>query len=482
MVDSPVNSGDVLAGKYRVERVLGEGGIGIVVAAHHLVLDQLVALKFLRTTTAGVPQALERFHREARAAAKLKSEHVARVLDVGTLEQGQPYIVMEYLDGEDLSTLTRHRPLPIPEAVAYVLQACEAMAEAHAAGIVHRDLKPANLFRTRAPDGSPHIKVLDFGIAKVQGPTSSPGAPPGLTHTSALMGSPLYMSPEQLESARDVDARADVWALGAILYELITARPPFLEETLPQLCVSILQKEPEAPSVHQAHVPEALDAVILKCLTKQRDGRFASVSELASALQPFAPAHALDSIRRILSTSRPGSSTDPGALALARSAEEEEAVAPTARGPSFSDGLAPTLPMNELAGTGPSEPRAWETGGGSRGSSSEAHGQAKTSRAPMWIGALVILSLGAAVLGVVVVTRKPSAPASPSASALGTETLPPLGSEVLPVQRSTEVPVEPPASSVAAPTSSEPTKKPILNRPLAPPKPKSGGVLSNDRE
>jgi eukaryotic-like serine/threonine-protein kinase len=487
MVDSPVNPGDVLAGKYRVERVLGEGGIGVVVAAYHLVLDQMVALKFLRTSTIGVPQALERFHREARAAARLKSEHVARVIDVGTLDQGMPYIVMEYLDGEDLSMVTRQRPLPIPEAVAYVLQACEAMAEAHAAGIVHRDLKPANLFRTRAPDGSPHIKVLDFGIAKVAPHTTGVNAgvpvPAGLTHTSALMGSPLYMSPEQLESARDVDSRADVWALGAILFELITGRPPFLEDTLPQLCVTILQKEPLPPSHYADHVPEALDAVLLKCLSKRRDGRYSSVSELASALEPFAPAHALDSIRRILSTSRPGSSTNPNALALARSTEDE-AVAPTARGPSFSDGLAPTLPM-DLANTGPTEPRAWATPGGSPGGSTDpAYRPPTASRAPLVIGALLLFLIGAVVVTVVFVGRKRGAePVAGSASAETVATTAPTVTESvgLPAERTTVAPIEPPVDSVVVPESSAPRVVPKKGQ--NPKVPKTGtGVISSDRE
>ncbi len=478
-MDAPVKPGDLLAGKYRVERVLGEGGIGIVVAAQHLALDQLVALKFIRTATLGTPQVFERFHREARAAAKLKSDHVARVIDVGTLEgSGVPYIVMEYLEGEDLSMVTQSRPLPIPEAVAYVLQACEAMAEAHAAGIVHRDLKPANLFRTRAPDGSAHIKVLDFGIAKMTAPTT--GADAGLTHTSALMGSPLYMSPEQLESARDVDERADLWALGAILFELITGRPPFVEDSLPRLCVSILEHDVLAPSQFAPHVPPQLDAVILRCLRKNRDERFSNVSELASALQPFAPAHALDSIRRILSTSRP-ESTQPG-TPIDRS-REEDAEAPTARGPSHP-GLAPTLSMPDLAGTGPSEPRAWSRAeaSGPPGERSPTHSPTK-SRANVWLGAVVLLALSGIALGAFLVSRHGEAVAVPSASAA----LP-----AAPPSAPASSPSPPPATTsalLAEPTppvaSSTPTRVPT--QPLRPPpstkKPGSKtGILSNDRE
>src|SRR5687768_2291671 len=200
-----VREGDILVGKYRVERVLGLGGMGVVVAAQHLGLDQRVAIKFLFPEAFSHPEALLRFDREARAAAKIKSEHVARVTDVGTLENGAPYMVMEYLEGEDLAEyLRREGALRVEEAVQLVLQACEAIDEAHKLGIVHRDLKPANLFCIQKADGSRTIKVLDFGISKL---THSVPATRGMAMTgaSAMMGSPLYMSPEQMRSPRTVD-------------------------------------------------------------------------------------------------------------------------------------------------------------------------------------------------------------------------------------------------------------------------------------
>jgi serine/threonine-protein kinase len=237
---TPVQEGEVLAGKYRVERVLGVGGMGVVVAALHIGLDERVAIKFLLPEALGNPEAVARFAREARAAVKIKSLHVARVSDVGVLETGAPYMVMEFLQGQDLSQRVRdHGPLSIQEAVDFILQACEAIAEAHALGMVHRDLKPANLFLTRMADGSPCVKVLDFGISKVTSPSSS-GQDFGMTKTQAVMGSPLYMSPEQMASSRDVDGRTDIWALGTILYELLTGRVPFLGDTMPQLCAMIL--------------------------------------------------------------------------------------------------------------------------------------------------------------------------------------------------------------------------------------------------
>src|SRR3954463_12881127 len=199
-----VRAGDILAGKYRIDRVLGVGGMGVVVAAHHMQLDERVAVKFLLPRALKNPEAVTRFIREARAAVKIKSEHVARVTDVGRLENGAPYIVMEYLEGLDLGAWLQQRgPLPVSQAVEFLLQACEAIAEAHALGIVHRDLKPANLFVIRRPDGGLSVKVLDFGIAKRIG--AARGA--NITSTAAVMGSPLYMSPEQLNSSKDADAR-----------------------------------------------------------------------------------------------------------------------------------------------------------------------------------------------------------------------------------------------------------------------------------
>jgi serine/threonine-protein kinase len=213
-VVTAVRVGDVLSGKYRVERVLGTGGMGVVVAAHHLQLDERVAIKFLLPEGLKNAEALARFEREARAAVKIKNEHVARTIDVGKLENGAPYIVMEFLEGSDLASLLRARgALAIDETVEYVLQASEAIAEAHALGIIHRDLKLENLFVVRRADGLMSVKVLDFGISKVTGMAGS-GRDVGMTRTSTIMGSPLYMSPEQLHSTRDVDTRTDIWANG----------------------------------------------------------------------------------------------------------------------------------------------------------------------------------------------------------------------------------------------------------------------------
>jgi serine/threonine-protein kinase len=296
---TPVQEGQVLAGKYRIERILGVGGMGVVVSALHLQLDERVALKFLLPEALTNPEAVARFAREARAAVKIKSVHVARVSDVGTLETGAPYMVMEFLQGQDLSAVIRDRgALPYADAVDLVLQACEALSEAHALGIVHRDLKPANLFLITAADGSPCIKVLDFGISKIISADSS-GHDYGMTKTHAIIGSPLYMSPEQMQSSRDVDGRSDIWAVGIILFELLAARPPFLADTMPQLCAAILQGAAPSPRQYRPDLPPGLEAAILRCLEKDRTLRFANVGELAAALAPFGTSNARRSAERV---------------------------------------------------------------------------------------------------------------------------------------------------------------------------------------
>jgi serine/threonine protein kinase len=292
-----VREGDILAGKYRIERVLGQGAMGVVVAAHHLELDARVAIKFLLPSTLGLPKVVARFAREARAAVKIKSEHVARVIDVGKLENGAPYIVMEYLEGEDLGAWVQTRGrLPVAQAVLFVLQACEAVAAAHAIGIVHRDLKPSNLFVIRLADGSLSVKVLDFGISKLasRNPTDA-----SITSAAALLGTPLYMPPEQMRSARDVDARSDIWALGALLHHLLAGEPPFSGSSLTEVMASVLDGEPRSLRASLPDAPAELEAVIAKCLQKRRGQRYANVGALAKALLPFAPARGRLSVERI---------------------------------------------------------------------------------------------------------------------------------------------------------------------------------------
>jgi eukaryotic-like serine/threonine-protein kinase len=289
--------GAVVAGKYRVERVLGEGGMGVVVAATHLGLDQRVAIKFLLPAAMRHKEAVERFQREARVAAKVTSEHVARVQDVGVLDGGEPFIVMEHLEGSDLRELIKGGPLPVADACEIALQACEALALVHAAGIVHRDLKPSNLFVTRRSDGSPCVKLLDFGISKFSFHDRSE-TDQALTATAAIMGSPSYMSPEQLKSSKEVDGRTDVWSLGAVLYEAVTGRPAFRGETVPQVCAMIASDDPPPPSSVRPEIPLLLDQIILDCLVKKPEQR-ARLVELARGLIALAPDRARVSLERM---------------------------------------------------------------------------------------------------------------------------------------------------------------------------------------
>jgi serine/threonine-protein kinase len=282
----PPEVGDRIAGKYLVERRLGSGGMGVVIAARHIELGQRVAIKILHRRGEAVTA---RFLREARICARLASDHIPRVFDVGRLDNGAPYIVMEYLVGEDLGRLVARGPLVKADAVGYLLDACAALSAAHAAGIVHRDLKPANLFLTTRSDGRPVAKVLDFGISKSSAAEEEVAPLEGaLTSTGTMLGSPLYMSPEQIRARKDVDARTDIWALGVILYELLTGRQPFRAPTLAAAAVAIAVEAPTPPSRLQAELPPALDAVILRCLEKEPRARFQSVDALAKALRPFA--------------------------------------------------------------------------------------------------------------------------------------------------------------------------------------------------
>ncbi len=307
-MSSPVNVGDILAGKYQVERVIGVGGMGVVVSARHLTLGEPVAIKFLLPTALAREDVVVRFLREAKAAARLRSEHVARVHDVGKLETGAPFLVMEYLDGSDLGVVLREKgPMGVEDAVNYVIQACEALAEAHSAGIIHRDLKPSNLFLIKRIDGSSTIKLIDFGISKVQLPGAA-GAEGEMTATQVMMGSPLYMAPEQMASARDVDGRADIWSLGIILHTLLAGSPPFRATNALQVYELIVQGAPPIRKT-RPEVPAGVEAAILKCLQKDRRQRFGNVGELADAIAEFGPPQAKFAVERIkrIVASRPQS-------------------------------------------------------------------------------------------------------------------------------------------------------------------------------
>ncbi|HTL34809.1 MAG TPA: serine/threonine-protein kinase [Kofleriaceae bacterium] len=304
-----MNAGDILLGKYRVEEIIGVGGMGRVIKANHLYLQQPVAIKILLAQMAESQSTVARFLREAQATVRLRSEHIARVMDVGTMPDGTPFIVMEYLEGHDLNQILRHHGPQMAQAVVdLILQACEGMAEAHAMGIVHRDIKPSNFFITRRPDGSNLLKILDFGISKTPAEISE------LTGTQTVIGTPTYMAPEQMVSARSTDPRSDIWSLGVVMYQLLAGRPPFEAETYAQLVLKV-GNEPPAP-LH-VQLPPGLQQILFRCLEKKPENRIQTVGELARMLAPYAsdPLSAQQSAERayrILNASRSG----PSAFAL----------------------------------------------------------------------------------------------------------------------------------------------------------------------
>lgn len=465
--------GTLLAGKYRVERTLGIGGMGVVVEATHEVLHEKVAVKFLLSELASNPQLTARFLREAQAAVRIKSPHVARVIDVGTLESGSPYMVMEYLEGRDLGAiLASEGPLTPRAAATFVLQACEAIASAHQAGVVHRDLKPPNLFVTSAADGSPTLKVLDFGISKLtEGGTSG-----SLTQTQVAMGSPFYMSPEQIRSTREVDGRTDIWALGVVLYELLTGAVPFESDSMPALCALVLESEPTPLSQHRPDVPAALEAVVAKCLAKDVTKRYQNVAELALALAPFAGTFGKQSAgrsARIVGIEVPADARESTAPGLhepppSRAPKSQgktstpEAFASTAVGPTSETRPSPstTTPSAVAARTGTS----FGTTQAPTPASSETP---RSSRTLLWlgVGAAALLGVGALLAMGGGETPSPApaaAPSAPVAAATATQeaavTPPP--------------PVVPEAATAAASASAAPATS-ASAPPLAPAKPTS---------
>jgi serine/threonine protein kinase len=295
--------GEIIGGRYKVERVLAVGGMGAVLSAIDLTKNQTVAVKVMLPAAMEVDGAVTRFQREARAAAGIVSEHVVHISDVGTLDTGAPFMVMEYLAGDDLGAIVgEDKVLPVHEAVDYVLQACEAMAEAHKLGIVHRDLKPSNLFLTRRADGSACVKVLDFGISKFTGSDVFGAGEGSLTATRAMMGSPLYMSPEQVRSAKNVDRRTDIWSLGIILFELVTGRLPFEADTAGAICAMIAADDPVPMRWMNKDLPEVLEKIVLTCLEKEPAARYQDVAELADVLRPYATASGIVAADRAAKT------------------------------------------------------------------------------------------------------------------------------------------------------------------------------------
>ena len=447
MSASPVELGTMIAGKYRVERVLGQGGMGVVVVAMHDELDQRVAIKFLLPNALEDAEWVKRFSREARAAARIKSEHAVKVYDVGKLETGAPYMVMEYLEGRDLqTTLLERYKLPPSEAVEYLLQACEALAEAHAAGIVHRDMKPANLFVTHRTDGSPCVKILDFGISKVSSLTS--GKEQTVTNTRAIVGSPLYMSPEQMRASKNVDARTDIWSLGIILQEMISGMPSFVANTAAELCALVLTAPPTSLRDTLPDAPPGLDAVIAKCLAKNPDERYATVAEFARALEPFGPPSCRTSVERIsrLSagvaraelTSVDGPRMDASASGNVRVVPEHASAISQTEMVSATQATGAPSPSSPVAPAGTGTAAAW-------GSSSASP---RKPRVALWAGGGVAVAV-LAIAGFVIASKTGGGAASSAATqAASSPLVPSLVPSVASAVASTSV--QPPTSATTS--------------------------------
>jgi serine/threonine-protein kinase len=414
--DPRARVGSLVVEKFRIDDVLGEGGMGVVYKAVHLDLETPVAIKIVRDDLARREDVVERMLREARVAAKLRSEHVARVIDVGKLPSGAPYIVMEHLEGQDLARyLDEAHKAPPDTAVSFVLQVCEAVAEAHAAGIVHRDLKPDNLFLTTSADGVPVVKILDFGISKNLATTDSNRS---LTQPSMLIGSPDYMSPEQMQIGGEVGPRSDIWSLGAVLYELLTGWPPFAADSIPAICARVIYQEPDPPRTLEPSIPEGLEEVVLSCLRKDPDARFQSVGDLAWALAPFGP----EGSRAFAE----------GVLRIASGARSRSSGTHSTPRPERGVSQAPTLPA---AGT-------------------------KRRRVTVWGGMIAALGLGTPLLWMTMGLRE-SRVARPMPLA-------PVESLTLPVTRAREpsVPRAPPVASTSAPSSAPiPGRPPVVRKP-----------------
>ncbi len=435
--------GQILLGKYEVLELLGAGGMGLVYRARHLDLKQDVALKFLQPALVGRADAVERFLREARTMARLTSEHVTRVMDVAKLDSGVPYLVMEFLHGTDLQTLIERGPLPLEEAVEYLLQACEAVAEAHLLGMVHRDIKPSNLFLTRRRDRRPLVKVLDFGISKI--PLDEAELGPIVTATNAVIGSPRYMSPEQIRSAKTVDARADIWSLGIVLHELVTGQHPFPAET-PWDTMAMILSQPPVPARNQrADVPEALEAIVLRCLSKERGERFPDVASFAAALSELGSEQARISAERARATLEPPAEASAHSVVAQPVELRPEHTAPTLNPPSGSTVTDQLWTKKRPSG----------------------------GRRPLLVAAAATLALGSAAM-IWVAVRAPAEPGSPELAAASESAKVPAAS-ARPAPRPEPViaplPVPEPAPAAPAPTLAAP--EPALSvtpSPEPPPK------------
>lgn len=448
--------GQIFDGRFRIDGVLGEGGMGIVLRAHHELMEVPLAIKILHPALAGHGESVARFLREAQNAAAIRSEYVGQVLDVARTVEGLPYIVMELIEGADLQVVCEAKQrLLIAEATTYILHACVAVAEAHAMGIVHRDLKPANLILTTRADGTPLVKVFDFGISKRSGQRKEETT--SITKTGVAVGTPSYMAPEQITDFKNVDERADVWSLGAILYEMLGGRQPFEGDTVAAVMSAVASSDPPLLSTLRGDIPEQLEAVVAACLEKEADKRLPDVAALARSLEPFLPEDQLPLVTRVERTRHPAivgpESTTRAAPFRNAIANAATIAAPEAQSPSTPD--VASVPAAEIA-AGPA--------------SSEDAEETETAR----VSALPADPQAA---------RVPPLPADPQAARV-----PPLPGAAAAVRVSAPPAQQAPRSSAVPPVSSQrrsaspPVPAVIIRKSEAPAKPRDSFLPGGDNQ
>jgi serine/threonine protein kinase len=432
------DKGHRILDKYEIIGQLGKGGMGVVVAARHLTMGTVVAIKFLNAKFEGNAEAVARFVHEARLGARINSKHVAQVYDVDQID-GAPFIVMQYLDGESLDALLeKRRQLDVAEAADILLQACEGIDEAHAAGVIHRDLKPSNLFVT-TERGKPFIRVLDFGIAKSTGPSDV-----SITACAAVFGSPGYMSPEQYEPTRNVDTRTDVWSLGVILYELLTGTRPFPGNTIAEVYAALHAGSYKNPAIVRAEIPPGVVQLIAQALEREPDKRLPSVEAFAAKLAPFGTdvgQACYATIQRL----RAGSSEG------ARNADSETPPPTSLATPPANN---ETTPVRATSSTGPSivvpQPKS----------------DPPARRWPRYAAASVVVAAAAAASAIVLPRAHAARPvASPSAEvAMNVDPAPPSSASA----GSTPAPMEEPKPSEPTTTAPSTAAAAAKDAPVAP--------------